>query len=630
MPSHIKFLTTFLLIILFLVNSQLITSSVFFSVLTIVKSGTGSGTITSSPEGINCGSTCDSSFTSGTIITLTATPITGSVFAGWSGDSCMGTGPCNITLNSNITVNALFNLIGESSTTTFNLSISKAGSGSGTVTGYLPTGGINCGTVCSATVIAGTNVSLSASNNPDSTFTGWSGDCSGISSCSFIINSNISITANFDSSGSGLSDNINMVSPTTYAVTINKTGVGSGTINSFPLGIICGSVCSKTFSAGTQVTLSAVASSYSIFGGWIGGSCSGLLSTCTFFANSDINITAVFNPLTAPILVSLPTISSIDPIRGYNDIQNLDVTIYGANFLDSPTNHISVQLTKAGEPSIQGSNTVVVNPGVAVTTFDLSNRVGVFSLKLVNPDGNIAILNNIFTIELPSLDEDIPLPPPGPAPIISLISPDAASNEFLEEGVRTIITGANFGLQSFPILILGPIDQAENYIEPIALDIAEADQKHIIAIWDFYGMPLGSYNLVVLNEDGQFAQLNNAINIVEASLRTSQGILRNKLTEKILPDSGLEYILSFLPDFDGNEERDPLPLMAMEDEDDFFLEEELIYDSVESSLVEPSEAGEEMFSLTSFNWWDTILITTRGKILNFGNNFLNIVDYIRS
>jgi uncharacterized repeat protein (TIGR02543 family) len=75
--------------------------------VTVAKAGTGSGTVTSSPAGINCGATCTGSFTSS--VTLTATPAAGSTFGGWSGGGCTGTGTC--TVNSAVTVTATFNII---------------------------------------------------------------------------------------------------------------------------------------------------------------------------------------------------------------------------------------------------------------------------------------------------------------------------------------------------------------------------------------------------------------------------------------------------------------------------------------------------------------------------------------
>jgi hypothetical protein len=52
--------------------------------LTITQSGTGTGIARSNPAGINCGTDCSQYYDSGTIVTLTAAPDTGSYFAGWS------------------------------------------------------------------------------------------------------------------------------------------------------------------------------------------------------------------------------------------------------------------------------------------------------------------------------------------------------------------------------------------------------------------------------------------------------------------------------------------------------------------------------------------------------------------
>ena len=76
--------------------------------LTVTKSGTGGGTVTSSVPGINCGSTCVASYAGDTLVTLSASPISGSSFIGWTGN-CTGTGVCIVTMNTARTVNAQFN-----------------------------------------------------------------------------------------------------------------------------------------------------------------------------------------------------------------------------------------------------------------------------------------------------------------------------------------------------------------------------------------------------------------------------------------------------------------------------------------------------------------------------------------
>jgi hypothetical protein len=81
--------------------------------LNVSKSGTGDGKVTSNPSGIDCGSTCSGSYDQETSVTLTATPSSGSVFAGWSG-ACSGTGDCLVTMDSsNKSVTATFNLQGQ-------------------------------------------------------------------------------------------------------------------------------------------------------------------------------------------------------------------------------------------------------------------------------------------------------------------------------------------------------------------------------------------------------------------------------------------------------------------------------------------------------------------------------------
>ncbi|MCC8988294.1 MAG: hypothetical protein LM523_11385 [Candidatus Contendobacter sp.] len=57
----------------------------------ISKAGAGSGTVTSSPTGINCGSTCKANYVSGTSVTLNAAAASGSTFGGWNNQGCTGT-----------------------------------------------------------------------------------------------------------------------------------------------------------------------------------------------------------------------------------------------------------------------------------------------------------------------------------------------------------------------------------------------------------------------------------------------------------------------------------------------------------------------------------------------------------
>lgn len=77
----------------------------------VAKAGTGSGSVQSSPPGIACGLSCSGPFDDGSQVTLTATPATGSAFAGWSGAGCSGTGNCELTMSAEQTVTATFNAV---------------------------------------------------------------------------------------------------------------------------------------------------------------------------------------------------------------------------------------------------------------------------------------------------------------------------------------------------------------------------------------------------------------------------------------------------------------------------------------------------------------------------------------
>jgi len=136
-----------------------------------VKRSGGNGAIQSVPAGIDCGKSCAASFTPGTQVALTATPDTNSVFAGWSIDGCTGTS-CSFLLTGNQTVKGTF--IGPQTIKVTNRSMSKGG---GTVTS--DKGGINCTSgskgTCKASYPYNTGVTLTATADSGSVFSGWSG-----------------------------------------------------------------------------------------------------------------------------------------------------------------------------------------------------------------------------------------------------------------------------------------------------------------------------------------------------------------------------------------------------------------------------------------------------------------------
>ena len=65
------------------------------------------------------------------------------------------------------------------------MTVSKAGSGSGTVTSNI--GAIDCGATCSDNYAAATEITVRAVPSAGSQFTGWLGPCTGVATCKFAI-----------------------------------------------------------------------------------------------------------------------------------------------------------------------------------------------------------------------------------------------------------------------------------------------------------------------------------------------------------------------------------------------------------------------------------------------------------
>jgi hypothetical protein len=162
--------------------------------LTVSKTGEGSGSVTSDPAGIDCGGSCMALFDTGTVVTLTASADVGSIFAGWGGAGCSGTDDCVFMTSGTQAVTATFAIDQPL------LTVSIEGGGSGEVNS-LPVG-IACTTAggdCSELLPYGTIVTLTASADLGSTFAGWSGaGCSGSGDCVVALLSAETVTATFE------------------------------------------------------------------------------------------------------------------------------------------------------------------------------------------------------------------------------------------------------------------------------------------------------------------------------------------------------------------------------------------------------------------------------------------------
>ena len=155
--------------------------------VTVGKSGAGSGTVTSTPGGIDCGATCSASFPA-ISITLNAVPGAGSAFDSWTG-ACAGQGAaCGLALNGAVNTTAVFAIIPS-------YALTVTVSGNGTVTSS--PAGISCPGDCMETYLDGTGVLLTATPGAGAVFSGWSGACTGTGTCNVTMSAARSVTATF-------------------------------------------------------------------------------------------------------------------------------------------------------------------------------------------------------------------------------------------------------------------------------------------------------------------------------------------------------------------------------------------------------------------------------------------------
>jgi len=160
------------------------------------------------------------------------------------------------------------------------LAINKVGNGN--ITGN----GIDCGSVCAKEYAKGTAVTLTATPTGEFLFAGWNGaGCSGTGNCTMTLSDNQTVTATFNEKPE------KPPATTTFTLTVNKLGTGDVTGNGFD----CGSVCTKEYNEGTEVTLTATPVGETFFVGWSGAGCSGT-GNCTVTMNESQTVTATFRP----------------------------------------------------------------------------------------------------------------------------------------------------------------------------------------------------------------------------------------------------------------------------------------------------------------------------------------------
>ena len=190
---------------------------------------TKGGSIDISDGLLECISDCEFSFNKEETLTLKATPDEGYIFTGWGGD-CEDKSTCEVTMSSEHSVTATFEEI-----PLITLSIGMYEGGSITITGDQG----SCDTDCELSFIQDIELIINPTPDEGYIFIGWSGDCSGNSTCPLSMSTDKSITAIFEEALSAVASNtITITEPhgenqTDYPIQIGRPFI-KGEIANYP------------------------------------------------------------------------------------------------------------------------------------------------------------------------------------------------------------------------------------------------------------------------------------------------------------------------------------------------------------------------------------------------------------
>ena len=341
------------------------TSAAPITQYSLTVNAVGNGTVTKNPS--------NTTYASGTNVSLTAVPGASWVFQGWSGDVTGVQSPVNLTMNGNKTVTATFTQPGQY----YSLTVKVVGNGTVTQNPL------------NSTYLSGSIVTLSAAPSPNWTFSGWSGDLTGTQNpTSITVNGNKTVTATF-------------VQASSISYSLNVNIVGNGIVTQNPL--------DTTYASGTIVTLTAVPNASWTFQGW-SGDLTGTQNPTSITVNGNKTVTATFVMQTSGGSIDLFTQKTSFSGRGPNQSsdafqqQELVVLYALVTFSGDPIANKIVAFQVNGPPNSLQNMTVT---GEGVTN---SSGIAEFSFRITTApiDGQQTVFGKWYAVATVDVDQ-VPL-----------------------------------------------------------------------------------------------------------------------------------------------------------------------------------------------------------------------------
>jgi hypothetical protein len=236
----------------------------------VERTGSGSGRVATQPALVDCGMVCGAVVGWGAVVSFSAVPDAGSVFAGWSGD-CFGAGEvCTLVAHDDVLVVGEFQPAAPPPVP-LTLLVGPGGRVRSSPAG------LDCAAAeCTATYAPGARVSLTETPDPGFAFAGWSGLCATVQlgTCTITsLTAPVTVGASFSP--------LVTVDLQLPAGTTGTAWVRSNEVPPSQPRISCRGTCQAAYPVGSTVTLTFVAVAWGYSVQWTGCPLP-TSATCTF------------------------------------------------------------------------------------------------------------------------------------------------------------------------------------------------------------------------------------------------------------------------------------------------------------------------------------------------------------